>query len=79
MKITFVRPNLYAGRSHDAMEPLCFAILQSLTPPDVETSLYDERIEDIGYRRRKLGNGHCQNVVEQLRSSWMVDAQSAKC
>jgi len=29
------------------MQPLCFAILKSLTPPDVETALYDERLEDI--------------------------------
>ncbi len=35
MKILFVRPNLYADRSFDAMHPLCFAILRSLTPPDV--------------------------------------------
>jgi radical SAM superfamily enzyme YgiQ (UPF0313 family) len=47
MKITFVRPNLYDGRSSDAMEPLCFAILQGLTPPDVETVLYDERLEPV--------------------------------
>lgn len=47
MKITFVRPNLRPCRSHDAMQPLCFAILKSLTPPDIETALYDERLEDI--------------------------------
>jgi radical SAM superfamily enzyme YgiQ (UPF0313 family) len=47
MKITFVRPNLYEGRSSDAMHPLCFAILRSLTPPDVTTAFYDERLEPI--------------------------------
>jgi radical SAM superfamily enzyme YgiQ (UPF0313 family) len=47
MKITFVRPNLYEGRSWDAMHPLCFAILQSLTPSDVTTAFYDERLEAI--------------------------------
>ena len=47
MKITFVRPNLYEGRSFDAMHPLCFAILRSLTPPDVTTAFYDERLEPI--------------------------------
>ncbi|MBI3463265.1 MAG: B12-binding domain-containing radical SAM protein [Planctomycetes bacterium] len=47
MKITFVRPNLYEGRSFDAMHPLCFAILRSLTPPDVTTAFYDERLESI--------------------------------
>ncbi len=29
------------------MEPLCFAILKSLTPADVATSLIDERLEEI--------------------------------
>lgn len=47
MKVTFIRPNLYEGRSTDAMEPLCFAILKSLTPGDVETELFDERLEPI--------------------------------
>ena len=47
MKITFVRPNMFPGRSSDAMEPLCFAVLKSLTPDDVETVLYDERIESV--------------------------------
>ena len=47
MKITFLRPNLYDGRSRDAMHPLCFAILKSLTPPDVSTAFYDERLEPL--------------------------------
>ena len=47
MKITFVRPNMFPGRSPDAMEPLGFAVLKSLTPDDVETVLYDERIESV--------------------------------
>ncbi|MDH3265706.1 MAG: B12-binding domain-containing radical SAM protein [Gammaproteobacteria bacterium] len=49
MKITFIRPNLYDDRSSDAMEPLCFAILKSLTPADFEVSLYDERLEPIPF------------------------------
>ena len=40
---------MYDDRSSDAMEPLCFAILKALTPSDVETNLYDERIESIPY------------------------------
>ncbi len=47
MRITFIRPNLYDDRSSDAMEPLCFAILKSLTPPDIDTRFYDERLEPI--------------------------------
>ena len=31
------------------MQPLCFAILKSLTPPDVETVLHDERLEEIPF------------------------------
>ena len=49
MKVTFVRPNLYDDRSSDAMEPLCFAILKAMTPADVETVLYDERLEPIPF------------------------------
>lgn len=47
MKILFVRPNMHSERSRDAMEPLVFAILKSLTPDDVETVFYDERLEPI--------------------------------
>jgi radical SAM superfamily enzyme YgiQ (UPF0313 family) len=47
MKITFIRPNMYDDRSSDAMEPLCFAILKSRTPSDIDVSLIDERLEDI--------------------------------
>src|SRR5438477_8836435 len=49
MKVTFVRPNLAARRSADALEPLCFALLKGLTPPDVETVLHDERLEDVPF------------------------------
>ncbi|MBI1879617.1 MAG: methylase, partial [Chloroflexi bacterium] len=49
MKITFIRPNMSDMRSADAMEPLVFAILAGLTPPDIETVLYDERLEAIPY------------------------------
>ncbi|MDA1050916.1 MAG: radical SAM protein [Planctomycetota bacterium] len=49
MKVTFVRPNLFDERSSDAMQPLCFAILKSLTPPDVETAFHDERLAAIPF------------------------------
>ncbi len=49
MKITFIRPNIFDGRLDSAMEVLAFAILKALTPPDVETELYDERLEEIPY------------------------------
>ena len=39
MKVLFLQPNLADVRSADAMEPLVFAILKSLTPADVEVAL----------------------------------------
>jgi len=47
MKITFIYPHLMATRSSDAMEPLVFAVLAGLTPPDVELDFFDERLEPI--------------------------------
>ncbi len=47
MKLTLVRPNLYAGPAHDALEPLGLAVLKGLTPPWVETVFYDDRIEPV--------------------------------
>ncbi|MBM3266954.1 MAG: B12-binding domain-containing radical SAM protein [Candidatus Sericytochromatia bacterium] len=49
MRILFIRPNLIETRSTDALEPLCFAILKSLTPGDVEVALYDEQLEPIPF------------------------------
>ena len=49
MKVTFIRPNMHDQRSKDAMEPLVFAILKSLTPDHIETVLYDERLAEIPY------------------------------
>ena len=40
---------MYDDRSSDAMEPLCFAILKSLTPATHDVSFYDERLESIPY------------------------------
>lgn len=51
MKILFIRPSLGGRQASDAMEPLCFAILKSLTPPEVETELVDERIEPVQFDR----------------------------
>lgn len=40
---------MYDDRSSDAMEPLCFAILKSLTPAEHEVSFFDERLEAIPF------------------------------
>ena len=47
--ITFVRPNISAMRSTDAMEPLAFAVLASRTPADIARTLYDDHLEEIPY------------------------------
>lgn len=54
MKITFIRPNIgtmLQGTYVDEgrMEPLQLGILASLTPPGIETVLYDDRMEPIPY------------------------------
>lgn len=47
--ITFVRPNISAMRSTDAMPPLAFAVLASRTPSGIGISLYDDHLEDIPF------------------------------
>lgn len=47
MKISLVRPSMDGGRSYDAMQPLAFAVLKSLTPPGVEVVARDERLADV--------------------------------
>lgn len=47
MRISFIRPNLTDDRASDAMEPLAFAILASLTPPDIDLVLHDERLAPV--------------------------------
>ena len=38
---------MHGRRTSDAMQPLAFAILRALTPPDIEVVAYDERVEPI--------------------------------
>jgi len=47
MRIVFIHPSLDGAPSRDAMAPLAFAILKALTPLEVRTELFDERIEPI--------------------------------
>ena len=49
MRITFIRPHITARRAADALEPLAFGILASLTPPDVQLKMYDARIEPVPF------------------------------
>ena len=57
MKITFILPAIgkkpgekYIGTWK--MEPLTIAVLKALTPADIETELYDDRIELIDYNTK---------------------------
>jgi len=47
VRVTFVNPSLTAGRARGPLEPLAFAALAGLTPPDVERVLYDECVEEV--------------------------------
>lgn len=47
MKITFIRLNMFEHISSDAMKPLLFGIIKSLTPDDVEIDFIDERVEKL--------------------------------
>ena len=49
MKVIFIKPYLIESKSSDAMEPIVFAVLASLTPKNVKLILFDERIEKIDY------------------------------
>lgn len=54
MKITFILPAIgkKTGQKYIGtwkMEPLTIAVLKALTPPEIETELFDDRIELIDY------------------------------
>lgn len=47
MKITFIRLNMFEHISSDAMKPLLFGIIKSLTPDRHEIKFIDERVESL--------------------------------
>ena len=47
MKIAFIQPSIAGLRSSDSLQPLGFAILSGLTPPEIEIIFFDERHEAI--------------------------------
>lgn len=47
MKITFIRLNMFEHISSDAMKPLLFGIIKSLTPTEHEIEFIDERAEKL--------------------------------
>jgi radical SAM superfamily enzyme YgiQ (UPF0313 family) len=49
MRVTFIKPGMNSMKSSDAMQPLVFAVLAALTPPEIDRVFYDDRIENIPY------------------------------
>lgn len=47
MKITFIRLNMFEDISSDAMKPVLFAVIKSLTPAEHEICFLDERAERL--------------------------------
>lgn len=47
MKIALLNPNFSDHRSSDAVQPLVYALLKALTPAEVETVFFDERVEPL--------------------------------
>lgn len=47
MKITFIRLNMFEYISTDAMKPILFGIIKSLTPSEFEIDFIDERVEKL--------------------------------
>lgn len=47
MKITFIRLNMFEHISSDAMKPLLFGIIKSLTPAEYDIDFIDERIKRL--------------------------------
>lgn len=50
MKITFIRLNMFEDISSDAMKPVLFAVIKSLTPAEHEICFLDERVERLPER-----------------------------
>ena len=46
-RITLLRPNMGDYRSLDALPPLAMAVLAARTPPEIEVTFYDDRVEAI--------------------------------
>ncbi|MCQ2525230.1 MAG: B12-binding domain-containing radical SAM protein [Lachnospiraceae bacterium] len=47
MKITFIRVNMFEHHSTDALKPLLFGIIRSVTPSDIEIDFIDDRVEKL--------------------------------
>ncbi|MGA1874859.1 MAG: B12-binding domain-containing radical SAM protein [bacterium] len=57
MRVTLIRPDISARKKRrgffsDNLEPLELAILAGLTPPEVDLTLFDDRLEEIDYHHQ---------------------------
>ncbi|MEE3343228.1 MAG: radical SAM protein [Bacilli bacterium] len=47
MKATIIKVSMIEGKGYDAMKPLLFGIMDTITPKDVEMEYFDERVEEL--------------------------------
>ena len=47
MKVTVIKVSMIDGKGYDAMKPLLFAIMDAITPKNIEMEYLDERVEDL--------------------------------
>ena len=47
MKIAVIRLNMFEHISSDAMKPILFGIIKSLTPPRFDIEFFDERTDRL--------------------------------
>lgn len=83
VRITFIYPNL--GSTGDRpyqpkgrMEPLAFAVLAGLTPPDVELRFYDDRIESVPFDEPTDLVGISVETFAARRAYQIADAYRAR-
>ena len=57
MKIAVIRLNMFEHISSDAMKPILFGILKSLTPERFDIDFYDERMTTMVAYRYLDGSG----------------------
>lgn len=47
MKVTVIKVSMIEGKGYDSMKPLLFAIMDEITPKDIQVEYLDERVEDL--------------------------------
>lgn len=78
MHIAFIQPSLSGLPSSAALQPLAFAVLAAQTPPDIELTLWDERIESIDWHVNVDLVGISVETYTASRSYAIADRYRAK-